>query len=113
MKFWRGARSDKGVAHSSALVTRVKISRFPFVNKKDDNISFRGKLKFWKIPKRALAGGQKAGLQSKERGSTARVPTRELPQPSSEPPAVPNFTFQFMLLPQSSSGDTGEARRVS
>lgn len=39
-----------------------------------------------------------------ERGST--VPTRELPQPSSEPLTVPNFTFRSVLLPQSSSGDT-------
>lgn len=33
IKFWRGAWSGKGVAHSSALVTHVKIPRFPFVNK--------------------------------------------------------------------------------
>lgn len=72
VKFWRGAWSDKGVAHSPALVTHVKISRFPFVNKKDNNISFRGRLKIWKIPVRALAGEQKAGLKSEQRCSVRR-----------------------------------------
>lgn len=76
VKFWRGAWSDKGVAHSSALVTHVKIPRFPFVNKKDNNVFFRERLKIWKISMRALAEGQKAGLESKERCSMWRGAAR-------------------------------------
>lgn len=71
-KFRRGAWSDKGVAHSSALVTHVKISRFPSVNKEDNNISFGGRLKIRKIPVRDLADEQKAGLKNKRRCSVRR-----------------------------------------
>lgn len=46
-----------------------------------------------------------------ERGST--VPTQELPQPSSEPLTVPNFTFWFVLLPQSSSEDTEKQEELA
>lgn len=48
-------RSGRGIAYVPALVTSLKISRFPFINKKDNNISFGGRLKFRKIPMTALA----------------------------------------------------------
>lgn len=47
--------SGRGITYVPALVTSLKISRFPFINKKDNNISFGGRLKFRKIPMTALA----------------------------------------------------------
>lgn len=72
-------RSGRGVAYIPALVTRLKISRFPFINKKDSNISFGGRLKIRKIPMTALAEGQKTWVKSeqrysmRERGSAVRL----------------------------------------
>lgn len=64
--------SSKGVSHSPALVTPLKIPRFPFVNKRNNIISFGGRLKFRKIPMAALAGGQNTRVQS-EQGSAGRL----------------------------------------
>lgn len=70
MRFRRAAHSSKGVAHSPALVTHLKTSRFPFTNEKDNNISFGERLVIGKLLMAALAEAQKTWVKSKQRCGT-------------------------------------------
>lgn len=57
-------RALTGSLHTA--LGNLKISRFPFINKKDNDISFGGRLK---IPVTALAEGQNTWVKCKQRCS--------------------------------------------